>query len=268
MTKKGEKALQRAEEYRKKGYYNMAAETYKEAAAYFKEDQNFAQQADALSSLGEMYDLLLSDYQKAMESYNQSLRLRQMYGLKHLSDAYLNVAVQQNFLGKLSEAKDNLEWGRHSAKREGNELALGKILNLLGDILVEEGHLDEAEEHLRASLELLTAVSDDYMVSHVQSSIGLLLACQHKYDEACNACQKALDLAEAIADDGILGTALLRFGQTHWVNGSFSKARDHLQKALKVAQKTNFKILRETVLEWLDRCEGEIPPQPTSPDET
>ena len=262
MAKKGERALQRAEECRRDGLYEVAAEAYQEAAIFFKEDQNFARQADALSSLGEMYDRQLSDYQKALESYQQSLRVRQMYGLKRLSDEYFNVAVQQNFLGKFSEAKDNLERGRHSAGREDNQRNLGKIMNLLGDILVEEGYLDEAEEHLRTSLELLTAVGDDYMISQVQSSIGLLLACRHKYDDALNACQNALALAEKIAAQGAIGTAQLRFGQAHWMKGSLSTARDHLQRALEAAQKANIKILQETALDWLDRCGLAEPPAP------
>jgi len=268
MAKKGEKALQRAEDCQRDGDYQMAIEAYEQAIVFFKEDQNFARQADALTSLGELYDLFFSDYQKALRSYQQSLRLRQMYGLPGLCDEYLNVAVQQNFLGKFSEAKDNLERGRHSAEREGNQRTLGRILNLLGDILVEQGYLDEAEEHLRVSLELLTEVGDDRMISHVQASIGLLLACRNRHGDALKACQNALDLAEAISSDGAIGTAQLRFGQASWLKGDFSSAREHLQKALEAAQKTNIKILQETALDWLDRCGLAKPPGAGSPDNT
>jgi tetratricopeptide (TPR) repeat protein len=268
MAKKGEKALQRAEEYQRDGVYHMAIEAYEEAISSFKEDQNFSRQADALTSLGDMYDLLLSDYQKALETYQQSLRLRQMYGLRGLCQEYLNVAVQQNFLGKFSEAKDNLERGRHSAEREDNQKTLGRILNLLGDILIEEGYLDEAEEHLRVSLELLTELGDDRMISHVQSSIGLLLACHNRHNEAQKACQNALDMAEEISSAGAVGTAHLRFGQARWLSGDFSGAREHLQKALEAAQKTNIKILQETALDWLDRCGLAKPPNTNSVDDT
>jgi len=267
LTRQGEKALQKAEQFRDDGLYDIAVEAYQEAIALFKEDQNFTRQADTFSALGKMYDRLLSDYQKALETYQQSLRLKQMYGLKNLSDEYLNVAVQQNFLGKLPEARDNLERGRHSAQKEDNQQALGKILNLLGDILVEEGYLDEAEEHLQASLEALRGVGDYYSISHVQASIGLLLACRSKYNEALKACQSALDQAEKIAADGAIGTAQLRFGQIHWMNGNFSEARDHLQEAVEIAQRTNIKILRETALDWLDRCEPEKSSDANSADE-
>jgi tetratricopeptide (TPR) repeat protein len=267
MNKRGEKALQKAEECQKQGLPEIAAEAYQEAIGFFKEDQNFAQQADALTSLGQMYDRLLCDYQKALDTYQQSLRLRQIYGLKNLSEEYFNVALQQNFLGNVSEAKDNLERGRHSAEREGNQRALAKILNLLGDILVEEGYLRESERHLRTSLELFSAEGDEYMISHAQSSIGLLLACRQRYEEAIKACQTALSQAERIADDGAIGTAQLRFGQALWLKGNYSEAQEHLQKALEMAQKANVKILRETALEWVRRCGEGRSPHPSPPDD-
>jgi len=268
MNKKGEKALQKAEDCQKQGLCEIAAEAYQEAVSSFKEDENFAQQADTLTSLGQMYDRLLCDHHKALEIFQQSLRLRQIYGLKNLCEEYFNVALQQNFLGQVSEAKDNLERGRHSAEREGNQLALGKILNLLGDILVEEGYLKESERYLRTSLELFTTEGDEYMISHAQSSLGLLLACRKRYDEAIKTCQTALGQAEKIAADGVIGTVRLRFGQALWLKGDYPEAQEHLQKALEVAQKSNIKILRETALDWIKRCEEENPTHPNPPIES
>jgi tetratricopeptide (TPR) repeat protein len=268
MAKRGDRALQRAEEYRREGLSEMAADSYREAIALFKEDHDVLQRADALSSLGKLYGQQLFDHRKALKSYQESLRLRQMYGLERLSEEYFNVAEQQNFLGSLSEAKDNLMRGMHSAEREGNQQNVGKILNLLGDILVEEGNLNEAEEHLRTSLEVLTAEGDQLMISNVQSSIGLLLACRHKYEDALKACQNALDQAEMISAESSIGIAQLRFGQVHWMQGSFSTARDYFSKALEIAQRTEGKILRETALEWLDRCGLERPPRSLPPEQT
>jgi tetratricopeptide (TPR) repeat protein len=264
MASKGDKALQKAEECRNTGLFDLAAEAYHEAAALFRNDQSFGRQADALTSLGEMYEKLLSDYHKALEAYQQSLRLRQMYGLKQLSDEYYNVAGQQNYLGMIAEARDNLERAKHSAKREGSQRTLGKTLVLLGDILVEEGYLDEAEEHLRSALELVTDVSDDYMIAKVQASIGLLLACRNRYDEAQRACQNALEHARRISDEDAMGTAHLRLGQILWLSNDFSKAREHLQKALEMAQRANVKIMQETALDWLDRCSSAGPSPPAS----
>jgi len=268
MAKRGDRALQRAEEYRREGLGEMAVDSYREAIALYKEDRDVLRQANALSSLGKLYGQQLFDHRKALKSYHESLRLRQIYGLERLSEEYFNVAEQQNFLGILSEAKDNLMRGLHSAEREGNRQNIGKILNLLGDILLEEGNLNEAEERLRTSLEVLTAEGDELMISYVQSSIGLLLACRHKYEDALKACQNALDQAEKIAAQSAIGIAQLRFGQVHWMQGSFSTARDYFSKALEIAQRTKAKILRETALEWLDRCGLESPPRSTPPEQT
>ncbi|MFC1682983.1 tetratricopeptide repeat protein [Candidatus Zixiibacteriota bacterium] len=264
MIKQGDRVLQRAEECRDTGLFDLAVEAYQEAAALFKEDQSFDRQADAFTSLGKMYEQLLSDYHKALEAHQQSLRLRQMYGLKQLSDEYYKVAEQQNHLGMIAEARDNLERAKHSAKREGRQRTLGKTLILLGDILVEEGYLDEAEEHLRTALELVTDAGDDYMISKVQASIGLLLACRNRYDEALKACENALEHARRISDEGAMGTAHLRLGQTLWLSSDFSKAKDHLQKALEMAQRANVKIMQQTALDWLERCSsaGASPPAP------
>jgi len=247
--------LEKAEGLLRQELYDVAAETYLEAAALFKEDQNFAQQADALTLLGEMYEKLLSDYQRALENYQQSLRVRQIYGLKHLSQEYFNVAGQQNYLGLLPEAKDNLERAKNSAKREGDQRAMIKALNLLGDILVEEGFLDEAEEHLRACLELVTEIGDDLLIANVQGSIAVLLACRNRSEEALNACQGALEHAEETADLEAVGRAHLRFGQILWLSGDHSRAQDHLQQALEMAHRSAAKILQETALDWLNRCQ-------------
>jgi tetratricopeptide (TPR) repeat protein len=267
MAKKGDKVLQMAQEYQGAGLYDMAAQAYRDAIDLFKEDEDFARQADALTSMGKMYDRLLCDHPRALENFQKSLRLRQIYGLKHLSEEYLNVAAQQNILGQLAVARDNLERGKHAAERAGNQCALGRIFNLMGDILMEQGYLDEAEDHLQSSLELLTAVGDDSLTSYVQSSIGLLLACRNKSNDAFHALQSALDQAEKISSDSAISTAQLRYGQAYWLQGNYSEARDHLQKALEMAERINVKILRETALEWLDRCGQNKLLRPGSPDD-
>jgi tetratricopeptide (TPR) repeat protein len=257
MAKKGDKKFLAAEEYCRQGLYEAAAKAYHEAAADFKEDQDFAQQAEAFTSLGEMYEEMLSDYQRALESFQQSLRVRQIYGLKHLSNEYYHVAEQQNYLGQLQEAKDNLERARHAAKRERDHQTLGKALILLGDILVEEGYLDEAEENLRTCLEMVTEMGDDPLIATVQSSIGLLLSCRNKHDEAINACQSALEHAEKTTDLETTGRALLRFGQVLWMAGDHAAAQKHLDRAQQMAAETNSRILQQTATDWLSRCDAE-----------
>jgi len=254
MAKEGDKKFLAAEEYRRQGLYEAAAESYHEAAAQFKEDQNFSQQADAFTSLGEMYQGMLADYQRALESFQQSLRVRQIYGLQNLSHEYYHVAEQQNYLGQLEEAKDNLERARHAAKRDGNYQVLGKTLILLSDILVEEGYLDEAEENLRTCLEMVTERGDDALIASVQSSIGLLLSCRNKPDEAVNACQSALEHAELADIPETTGRVLLRFGQVLWMAGDHDQARTYLDRAQQMATRSNLRILQQTATDWLSRC--------------
>jgi tetratricopeptide (TPR) repeat protein len=257
MAKNGERIFLAAEEYRRQGQYEAAAEAYHQAAAEFKEDQNFSQQAEAFTSLGRMYQEMLSDYQRALKSFQQSLRVRQIYGLKRLSHEYFLVAEQQNYLGQLEEAKDNLERARHAAKREGDDQTLGRALILLGDILVEEGYLDEAEENLRTCLEMVTERGDDALIANVQSSIGLLLSCRSKPDEAVNACRSALEHAEQAGDPETTGRVLLRFGQVLWMAGEREQAREYLDRARQAAVRTNLQILQQTAADWLSRCQAE-----------
>ena len=257
MAKNGDRIFLTAEEYRRQGQYEAAAEAYHQAAAEFKEDQDFTQQAEVFTSLGRMYQEMLSDYQRALESFQQSLRVRQIYGLKQLSQEYFLVAEQQNYLGQLEEAKDNLERARHAARREGDDRTLGRALILLGDILVEEGYLDEAEENLRTCLEMVTERGDDALIANVQSSIGLLLSCRNKPDEAVNACRSALEHAEQAGDPETTGRAMLRFGQVLWMAGDREQARAYLDRARQAAAGTNLRILQQTAADWLLRCQAE-----------
>jgi len=257
MAKNGDKKFLTAEEFRRQGLYEAAAQAYHEAAAEFKEDQNFSQQAEAFTSLGQMYHGMLSDYERALQSFQQSLRVRQIYGLKNLSHEYYHVAEQQNYLGHLEEAKDNLERARHAAKREENHQVLGKALILLSDILVEEGYLDEAEENLRTCLEMVTERGDDVLIASVQSSIGLLLSCRNKPEEAINACRSALEHAQQSDAPETTGRVLLRFGQVLWMAGDHDQARKYLDQAQQTAARTNLRILQQTATDWLSRCRME-----------
>jgi len=257
MAKDADRKFQAAEEYRRQGQYEAAAEAYHEAAAEFKEAQDFSQQAEAFTALGQMYHGMLSDYSLALQSFQQSLRIRQIYGLKNLSHEYYHVAEQQNYLGHLEEAKDNLERARHAAKREGDHQILGKALILLSDILVEEGYLDEAEENLRTCLEMVTERGDDLLIASVQSSIGLLLSCRNKPQEALNACRSALEHAQQADAPETTGRALLRFGQVLWMAGEHDQAREYLDQAQQMAARTNLRILQQTATDWLSRCRAE-----------
>jgi tetratricopeptide (TPR) repeat protein len=254
MAKKGDNTLQAAEEYGRQGLFDAAAQAYHEAAAHYKDIQDFTRQAEAFTLLGEMFKNSLSDYERALESFQQSLRVRQIYGLKRLSNEYYNVAEQQNYLGRLEEAKDNLERARHAAKREGDHQTLSKALILLGDILVEEGYLDEAENNLRICLEMVTEQGDDPLIANVQSSIGLLLGCRNRWEQAMNACQSALEHAERTTDPETTGKALLRFGQVLWMSGDHVAARKYLDRAQQIAVETHLRILQQTATDWLSRC--------------
>ena len=92
--------------------------------------------------------------------------------------------------GARAEAERALASARELEMR-GEE---GSALRVLGEIALAQGRPEEAAAHLAHSLELLTAVADDYELAHTQLALGRALARLGRGAEAL----RALDQAAAV----------------------------------------------------------------------
>ena len=80
--------------------------------------------------------------------------------------------------------------------------------NLLGWVLHQSGHGDEAESHLRVAATLARTHGDSGALAHALNDLGVLYNAAGRYAEADSALTEALALRRAVDGDGNLGVGI------------------------------------------------------------
>ena len=183
--------------YYSQGDYSSAIDYYQQSLAIAREIGDRSGEGCSLGNLGVAYNLL-GDYHKAIDYHQQSLRIKreieindrngQGISLHNLGNAYFS-------LGDYPRAIDYQQQSLATAREIGDRLGEWLSLNDLGKVFLKTNQLVDAEEKLRAALEICETlrsglVNSDHQVSLFEthrttySLLQQVLVAQDKYDIA------------------------------------------------------------------------------------
>ncbi|MEQ8974868.1 MAG: CHAT domain-containing protein [Coleofasciculus sp. C1-SOL-03] len=181
--------------YYSQGDYHKAIEYYQQSLAIAREIGDRCGEGCYLGNLGSAYKFL-EDYHKAIDYHQQSLRIKQEIGdrngqgisLHNLGNAYFS-------LGDYSRAIDYQQQSLATAQEISDRLGEWLSLNDLGKVFLKTNQLVDAEEKLRAALEICetlrsSLVNSDHQVSLFETQVNTyrllqqVLVAQDNYDIA------------------------------------------------------------------------------------
>ncbi len=163
--------------------------------------------------------ILLQEYRQATEGVETLekaiFHLNEAKNDRLLAYAYSNFGFVLTNIGEWERAKQALHYAIEVGERMDNRAVQGTAFDTLGELLMLQGNLPEAERLLKRSLHHLQAVNFTYGEVQAVQTQGRLLLAQGQYQQAAEMFARQLALAERIEDKRSHQSAQLYLAQTY-----------------------------------------------------
>lgn len=123
------------------------------------------------------------------------------------------------------------------ATRIGHPKSIADAHNNLGWLETQQGHVKEAEDHLRKALEGFRSIGNPSYTSIALSNLGWLADKQGDRTGALKNFDEALDQATLAADSASMAVLLYSIGSTYNKMQEYSRARVHLERSLTIEER-------------------------------
>jgi CHAT domain-containing protein/Tfp pilus assembly protein PilF len=222
--------------YEDLGDNRKALELCEKALLLWRSVGDLSGEANALDQVGIAY-WQLNDYQKALEAINRVLSLCRTIGLRRGEAEALNdIAVVYSSLSEYQKALEH--YGQSlSLKREiGDRVGEARTLNNMGVAYVSLDEYQKALECYDRALPLRRSTGDRRGESYTLSNIGTVYSALGEYQKALEYEDQALRLGREVGDRGIEANALNDLGKLYDALGDYQKALERYSEALILTQ--------------------------------
>jgi len=234
-------------------YWQQALTLYREIGDSL-EDRFAARQGEGntLNHLGKAYHCL-SEYQKVIDSHQQSLRIAQEISDRVIEgDALIGLGKAYDSLGDYQKAIDSHQQSLRIAQEIGDALGdsfasrimAGNALNGLGKAYYCLDEYQKAIDYHQQSLEIFQEISDSLGdsfdsrqgKSDALNNLGNTYQSLGNYAKAIECHQQSLAIRQEIRDRFAVGISLNNLGNVYHSQGDYHKAIDYYQQSLAIAR--------------------------------
>lgn len=167
------------------------------------------------------------------------------------AQALNDLATAQNYVGRSSEAKDNLEEALRLHRTLDLPVDEARTLNNLGVVCTRQGGPDEAIGHLKSAMRVLRAHGDDLALSNALCNLGVAEAILGEHDVAIAHLLAGLEICRAHGHLWGLSYTLNCLGDAYRRVGMFSEAEVTYRESVVLCRRTGDRFGEATALESL-----------------
>jgi DNA-binding NtrC family response regulator/tetratricopeptide (TPR) repeat protein len=219
--------------YLNEGEMNAARENFEQAIKIIGERRAPLLLGSIYTSLSNL--ILLQEYRQATEGVETLEKaiyyLNEAKNDRLLAYAYSNLGFVLTNIGEWERAKQALYYAIEVGERLDNRAVQGTALDTLGELMMLQGNLPEAERLLKRSLHHLQGVNFTYGEVQAVQTQGRCFLAQGKYEAAEQAFTRQLALAERIQDRRSQHSARLYLAQTQVEMQNLTAAQALLDQA-------------------------------------
>jgi len=242
------------------GNLQGARERYREALGLWRQIAAPRQRVTTLQALGHM-EFELGDLQAARACFEESTTVHRTVGNLHkLAEDLQRLAMIDTRQGAVSAARERLQESLALARSIGaGDVAAGAQVDL-GELLLRQGRLPEAEALFRAAREAWATggAGAAYEAAVVDISLARLLRERGELASAAALLESALDLFRQQERRDREALAWRELGWTRWAQGHLSTAATALEQAAALASAVQDAGGAVTAHAWLARVRLEM----------
>ncbi|TYQ27329.1 tetratricopeptide repeat protein [Pseudanabaena sp. UWO311] len=191
-------------------------------------------EGDLLFSIGNAY-YQISDYQKAIDLFQQSLAIKKQIGdLNGQADSLSNLASVYLAIGQYQKIIDFYQQALAIKRQIGDRKDEGKLLSNLGSVYLSLGQHQRAIDFYQEALAIAKQIRDrDSEVSSL-SNLASVYNLLGQYQRAIDLYQQALAIVKQISNRGYEGALLVNLGIAYSSLEQYKQANDFFQQSLAI----------------------------------
>nr|WP_290221107.1 CHAT domain-containing tetratricopeptide repeat protein [Trichocoleus desertorum] len=223
----------------RQGQPQEALATFQKAIAVFKATGAKAGEAQSLNHIANVYHYSLRQYPKALEFYQQALKLRQQIGDREGEWATLaDMGVAYGEQGQYTKALEFYQKALGIIQQLGDRNSEKLRLNEIASVYFRLGQYPQALEAYQQVLKLQREGSDREGEGTTLGNVGVVYVNLGQYAKALEAYRQALAIFDSLpAYQGAKATILNNMGGLYFSIGQYKEALDSTQKALAIFNK-------------------------------
>ncbi|MBX9254874.1 CHAT domain-containing protein [Desmonostoc muscorum CCALA 125] len=203
--------------------YNLIEKSKREAEQ-FRKQELLSFQADKLIFIGFQYEII-GEYPKALEVYQQALRLRRIMGAKPKeAETLTEIADILNRQGKKQEAINFLNQALEIQRQIKTRPAEADTLDTLGDVYSSLGAYPESLRAYEQALSLWKNIGKRSSETSTLMNIGDVYRKLQNYPQALNYYQQALSTSQTTGNCQQEALSLNQISRTYLNSGDYQQA--------------------------------------------
>ncbi|MEM2972395.1 MAG: tetratricopeptide repeat protein, partial [Candidatus Bathyarchaeia archaeon] len=196
-----------------------------------KDKRFYSQIAFNLASL----KLAQGNYDKAMELYQKSLKIKEELGDKSGIAKTLHQLANIHYLqGNLDKAMELYQKSLKIGEELGDKSGISATLHQLAMIEQDRGNLDKAMELYQKSLKIGEELGDKSGIAKTLHQLAMIEQDRGNLDKAMELYQKSLKIKEELGDKSGIAKTLHQIAMIEQDRGNLDKAMELYQKSLKI----------------------------------
>ena len=192
--------------------------------------------SSALNTQGISFHLR-GNYEKALEYYEKSLKIKEEIGdKKGVSATYNHIGLNNFYQGNNEKALEYYEKCLKIDEEIGNKRGMGLTYNNIGILYSKHGNNEKAIEYYEKTLKIFEELGNKNGVGATLGNIGVIYADQSNYEKAIEYYEKSLKIFEEIGKKSAIGTHYDNLGVIYSDQGNLEKALYYFEKGLKIRE--------------------------------
>ena len=208
---------------------NLKKKLNKQAKANFMMSRAFA-----LNNIGSSYTYQ-GNYAKAIESYTQSLKIKEEIGNKKgIAHSLNNIGVIYKEQGDYARAIESYTQSLKIEEEVGDKKGIAISLNNIGGIYTNQGDYAKAINYCTQSLKIEEEIGNKQGIATSLNNIGDIYSHQGDNVKAIDYYSRSLKTEEEVGNKRGIANTLNNFGSIYKEQGDYTKAIDYHNQSLKI----------------------------------
>jgi serine phosphatase RsbU (regulator of sigma subunit) len=195
-------------------------------------------EAKSLNTIGASFQIK-GNYLKAIDFYQQSLKIREQLGDKEgVSASLANIGSIYLNIGEFTKALDYQLRSLKSFEEMGNKQGVASALNNIGIIYNNQNDYKKALEYNLRGLKKYEEIGDKQGMAASNANLGNVYFDLSDYVKALEYQFTGLKIAEEIGDKQGASTSMSNIGKSYMKQKKYALALEYLEKGKKMAEET------------------------------
>jgi signal transduction histidine kinase len=228
--------------------------SHRNARNYFLKSNDLSRAAYSLSNIGVCF-YYSGKKDSAMKFHLQSIdELKKFPDTRYNALAHYNLGVYFSDLKNFEKADYYLSRAKGFAQSSKDSAVLINVLQILGNISMQQGQWDSAYLRLRESLVYAKALKREYSQALLSNELGTVFLEQKKYDSVLYYCKFPMNFAKGINEIPMYVQACFNSAQAYEALGNEAASREILKKALSKEKQTGEIVFGSNIYKWLAKA--------------